>query len=389
MASKLLLESRGPITLDELSQQSERGKKLLDRVRRNMLAPQETKVAPTFSPLRLAGWIGMDSRQIDYRAKKGALPPGDSSGSRRRFSVQDVRVWTRELRPDRQRPTDAEAVTLCVANFKGGVGKTTSAMTLAQGLSLRGHRVLAIDSDPQGSLTTLFGILPGRDVDEDQTLYPLYLGDEESVEYGIRPTYWDGVDLLPAAPTLFGAEFAIPGRGDAFWDILHLGIDRARQAYDVIIIDTPPSLSYLTLNALMASDGVVMPILPSMLDFVSSVQFWDLFFDATRQIGERGRTKSFEFVDVLLSKVDADDTAVGVVREWVIAAFGSMVLPVEIPQTKTGTSSAAEFKSIYDAKPGVAFQRYEQLVDQVEAQLVRTWLRQLNPAPTAPEVQAA
>ena len=81
--------------------------------------------------------------------------------------MPDVRAWTRELRTSRMRPPGAEAITVAVANFKGGVTKTTTAVTLAQGLSIRGHKVLVIDCDPQGSLTTLFGILPDAEVEAE------------------------------------------------------------------------------------------------------------------------------------------------------------------------------------------------------------------------------
>ena len=103
-------------------------------------------------------------------------------------------------------------MTIAVGNFKGGVSKTTTAMALAQGLSLRGHRVLAIDTDPQGSLTTLFGVLPDTMVEDEQTIAPIVYGDETSVRSAIQTTYWDGIDLIAAAPSLFGAEFVLPAR---------------------------------------------------------------------------------------------------------------------------------------------------------------------------------
>jgi chromosome partitioning protein len=158
------------------------------------------------------------------------------------------------------RPPGQKAITVAVGNFKGGVSKTTSAMILAQGLSLRGHRVLAIDTDPQGSLTTLHGILPETEVDAEMTIGPLCEGSETDIRYAIRSTYWEGIDLIAAAPFLFSAEFALPARqmrdpSSRFWDVLNAGLDSVRDLYDVIVIDTPPSLSYVTINALWAADG--------------------------------------------------------------------------------------------------------------------------------------
>jgi len=142
---------------------------------------------------------------------------------------------------------------------------------LAQGLSLRGHRVLVIDTDPQGSLTTLHGILPETEVSEDMTIASLCDGSETDITYAIRSTYWDGIDLVSAAPSLYQAEFALPARqmqsrDFEFWNVLRNGLAAVRSIYDVIIIDTPPSLSYLTINALWAANGIVVPVPPSGLE---------------------------------------------------------------------------------------------------------------------------
>ncbi len=391
--TNILVEGREQVELAEIGQQAERAKKILARVRKAMLAPNLQKEAPRFSPAQLGSLVNLDTRQIDYRAKKGgSLPAGglNTAGTRREFQLAEVRRWTRELRTGRMRPAGAEAITIAVANFKGGVTKTTTAVTLAQGLSIRGHKVLVIDCDPQGSLTTLFGILPDAEVEAQHTILPLCLGEEDSVEYAVRSTYWDGIDLIPATSVLFSAEFALPGRqrdegqGFQFWNVLHYGIEQARQTYDVIIIDTPPALSYVTINAMMAADGIVTPLPPNALDFASSVQFWDLFYDLTKELVARGKSKRFEFVDVLLSKVDAGDIATNVVREWISAAYGSKVLPVEIPKTATAASASAEFGSVYDMKPGSASSRtikravdaYDQFVEIVESQIVGAWMRQ-------------
>ena len=390
--TNILVEGREQVELADIGQQAERAKKILARVRKAMLAPNVVKEPPRFSPAQLGALVNLDTRQVDYRARKGgSLPAGglNTAGTRREFQLTEVRQWTRELRGNRLRPAGAEAITIAVANFKGGVTKTTTAVTLAQGLSIRGHNVLVIDCDPQGSLTTLFGILPDAEVEAQHTILPLCLGEEDSVEYAIRPTYWNGIDLIPATSVLFSAEFALPGRqrdegrGFQFWNVLHYGIEQARQHYDVIIIDTPPALSYVTINAMMAADGIITPLPPNALDFASSVQFWDLFYDLTKELVARGKTKRFEFVDVLLAKVDAGDIATNVVREWISAAYGSKVLPIEIPKTATAASASAEFGSVYDMKPGSASSRtikramdaYDQFVDIVEAQMVGAWLR--------------
>ena len=97
---------------------------------------------------------------------------------------------------------------------------------------------------------------------------PLCLCDQDSTEYAIRSTYFDGIDLVSAASLLFSAEFALPGRQRdlgccfQFWNVLHYGIERVRQTYDAMIIDTPPALSHVTINAMMAADCIITLLPP-------------------------------------------------------------------------------------------------------------------------------
>jgi chromosome partitioning protein len=334
---------------------------MVQRVRSKMLAPTARKIAPSFSSAQLAALVGLDKPQLTYRLGKGDLPSGgmNATNTRREFSLVDVQAWVREHRREFLRPKGKRAVTICVGNFKGGVSKTTTAMTLCQALSLKGHRVLAVDTDPQGSLTTLFGILPETEVAEEQTIALVAAGESDSITPAIQKTYWSGIDLVAAAPTLFSAEFALPAQqvknpGFRFWDVLNLAIDEARDEYDVIVIDTPPALSYITINALMAADGIIVPMPPSSLDFASSAQFWSLFSDIAAQLVEKGGLmKTYEFVHVLLSRVDSSDTVSSVVRQWIASTYAEKVLPVEIPKTAVASATSVEFGTIYDV------QRYE------------------------------
>jgi chromosome partitioning protein len=382
------LTGRQPISIDTFADIDKRCSKVVERVRSAMLAPTAIKTSPVFQTSQLGAIVGLDNKQVDYRAKKGDLPSGSltSAGRRRVFSLAELRRWSQDLRKAKLRPAGAEAVTVVTANFKGGVTKTTTAVTLAQGLSMRGHKVLLIDADPQGSATTLFGLLPGVDVSEDQTILPLCRGEADSIDYAIRQTYWDGIDLVPAMNSLFAAEFDLPSRqmtskGFEFWNVLHNGIDTARLNYDVIIVDTPPSLSYITINAIMAADGLVMPLPPSTLDFLSSVQFWSLVSDLTQGLQEHGAKKKFDFIDVILSKVKADDTSTAVVRDWIASAYGEKVIPVEIPDTSTAGSASAQFGTVYDQTRKQATQAYDRMVDFIEEQIGTAWLRQVASVP--------
>lgn len=383
-----------PESLSDIMEQADRAGYMMSEIRGALLAPENRKAAPTFNATQLAALCEVDRNQIVYRIGKGDLPVGkiNEGGNRREFTLEEALTWIREYRSKQLRPKGAEAVCIAVANFKGGVGKTTTAMTLAQGLSLKGHRVLTIDCDPQGSLTTLFGILPDTEVDESQTILPVCLGMETSIRPAIQKTYWSGLDLVCAAPLLFAAEFGLPARqmreeGFEFWNILNLGLDDIRDEYDVVIIDTPPSLSYVTINALMAADGILMPLPPNALDAASAAQFWRLFSDLAGQlIEQRGVTKEFDFVRVLLTRVDNQDVTTATVRDWISKTYEGKVLPAEIPKTTVASSSSAEFGTVYDVGRYEGNQRtfkraldaYDRVNELFEEIIRATWRRHLS-----------
>lgn len=378
--------------LADIETQAARVAAMMTAIRGAMLSPTAKKVAPSMSAAQIADLCGIDKSKVAYRASRGDMPEGIMHGNRREWPMGEARELIRALRGDHLRPQGAAACTVTVANFKGGVAKTTTAVTLAQGLARRGHRVLVVDLDPQGSATTLHGVLPDAEVDVEHTAMLLFNGEKEDISYAIRPTYWPGIDLVCAAPLLFGAEFALPARQSAdpgfeFWRVLDRGLDAVRGEWDVIVIDTPPSLSYVTINALMAADGVIMPVPPSALDFASSAQFWDLFSDLCNQlVRKRGGDKTFEFIDVLLSRVESSDAASSVVRGWIMEGYGDKVLPIEIPKTAVTATAAAEFGTVFDVQRGSmnsktfarARDAYDRMCELVEQQIAAVWALQLE-----------
>lgn len=389
--------NQSAINLKDIESQATLAAEMMDQVRAAMLNPTSRKKELTIHLSQLAAYCGVEKGSLMHRMSKKDLPEGhlNATGSRREFTLEEARIWIRTYRAEKLRPAGAEAVTISVSNFKGGTGKTTTAMTLAQGLSLLGHKVLVIDTDPQGSLTTLFGILPDTEVAEEETILNLALGVETSIRYAIRPTYWDGIDLVAAAPSLFSAEFALPTRqtqepGFEFWNVLNLGIDDVRSDYDVIIIDSPPSLSYITINALMASNGIVMPLPPNALDYASASQFWNLFSDLSNEmLTKRGLEKEFDFIHILLSRVDASEATSNIVRSWIQATYKEKVLPIEIPKTVVTSSASAEFSTVYDIQKydgnARTFKRardaYDQFVGYVESSIRLAWKKQTALSP--------
>ena len=183
----------------------------------------------------------------------------------------------------------AKIITLC--NFKGGVSKTTTAAHLAMAAALDGQNVLVVDLDSQGSMSTLFGATAE---DERQTAYAMMAWDRARAQQAedpasvdadlqdylgitaddlIQGTHWPTIDILPAQLNLYWAEFQIPvwlqtSRGWRFWDALEnfLTAERLLEDYDLVIVDTPPALGYLTINALAAADILLVPVGASFIE---------------------------------------------------------------------------------------------------------------------------
>ncbi|WP_312527765.1 AAA family ATPase [Paracoccus sp. (in: a-proteobacteria)] len=254
------------------------------------------------------------------------LPQGIGEGGTKWFSLEEVMLLrdhfaqegasTKEYRP--YRPKGLPAKVIAVANFKGGVGKTSTAAHLAMSAALDGYRVLVIDLDSQGSMTSIMG---GKVPDEWQTVFPLMAKDyalallaenkvreaqgesplpfDETLSEAlkitasdvIQKTHWPNIDLIGAQLNLYWAEFQIPVwrmalRGWPLWDALTGFLEREHvlDNYDIILLDTPPALGYLTINALAAADILLVPLGASFLEFDSTGRFFDMLYSTFASI---------------------------------------------------------------------------------------------------------
>ena len=364
--------------------------------------PDRMKQLRKFSTREAANALGIsDSYLRRLVLEEDALPNGkDQTDAKRSFALRDIRrirEWLLDKTDDgryRTRRSGGEKLQVIgFCNFKGGAAKTTSSVHFAQYLAMRGYRVLLVDLDSQASATGWFGINPDEEIDELDTLYGYMRGEVESLGQIVRKTYWDQLDLLPANLGLYRVEFELPVRqikeqNFRFWRLLRDGIQTIADDYDVVVCDAPPSLGYLSINAIVASTGMVIPAPPSMLDFASTGRFFRMMSETLADIidFEGPEIIDLDFVRILTSRYSTADVNHRRIAGWMMANFGDALLENRMAVTTSLDMAGNIKRTLYELEPGArrrSVDRGREYMDAVNRELenllLAQWQRPLLP----------
>lgn len=252
-------------------------------------------------------------------------------------------------------PRRAKIISMC--NQKGGVGKTTTTINLGAALAETGRKVLLVDFDPQGSLSVGLGINPHQ---LDSSIYNLLLGRDLTPDDVIQPTATDSLDILPANIDLSAAEVQLVSEV-AREQTLQRVLDKLRGQYDFILIDCAPSLGLLTVNALTASDYVIMPL---ELEFFA-LRGIALLTDTIEKVQDR-LNPDLQILGLLGTMYDSRTLHGREVLERIVQAFGNQVFHTVIKRTvrfPETTVAGEPITSYSSSSPGAA--SYRQLAREV------------------------
>jgi len=347
----------------------------------NSFQPETMKVLRKFHPSEVAELTGISLSNLRARHQEGDFPEVETDSRGRRLysaaeidTIRDVMARTgrngEAYRPGRREGDSLQVIS--IVNFKGGSSKTTSAIHLAQRYALRGYRVLAVDMDPQASLTTMFGYRPEMEFADGGSIYDaLRYEDPLPLSQVIRKTYFHNLDLAPAGlmlseyetETAYALQHAIE---PAFTQRLAIALDEVEANYDLVIIDCPPQLGFTTMTALLASTGLLITVVPSMLDVASMAQFLEMAGETVRTLEEVSGPTDWRFLKFLIARYEPTDVPQSQMAGFLRSILLEQVLNTPMLKSTAISDAGMTQQTIYEIDPAHVVRRtLERILESV------------------------
>lgn len=370
---------------DVILAQGERISDKLNLLRLEQYPPNAAKDLRSFSLAEVAAFLGVTQSNIKklHLEGKGPTPETTASGRRtytaaqmlelRQYLDKHGRSESKHYVPHRRARDPMQVIS--VVNFKGGSGKTTTAAHLAQYLALTGHRVLAVDLDPQASLSALHGIQP--ELDKNPSFYEALRYDEQRkpITDLIRPTNFPGLDIIPANLELQEYEYETPlaasknsAEGRTFYTRISRALESVDDRYDVVVIDCPPQLGYLTLTALTASSSVLITVHPQMLDIMSMSQFLLMLGGILQSIKAAGARVRLNWFRYLVTRYEPTDGPQAQMVGFMQAMFASSMLAAPMLKSTAISDAGITKQTLYEVdRSQFVRSTYERALDSMNA----------------------
>lgn len=353
----------------------------LRAMRQTLFPPISKKSLRPFSSLEAAKLLGVADaylRQLSLNSK-GPLPA--IIGGRRSYTLEQINEMRTVLdegskgkKYSPHRSDYQHCQVMAVVNFKGGSGKTTTAAHLAQYLALHGYRVLAVDLDPQASLTALHGYQPEYDLGPNETLYAAVRYDENQrpLEEVVRQTYFPGLDLVPGNLELMEFEHETPRalaqqNTDPFFGRVAAALGSVSARYDVMVLDCPPQLGFLTLGALCAATGLLVTVHPQMLDVMSMCQFLLMASDLLSVVQESGAELDYDFIRYVVTRYEPGDSPQTQMVAFMRSLFRERVLTHTMLKSTAISDAGLSKQTLYEVgRENFTKQTYDRAIEALD-----------------------
>lgn len=304
------------------------------------------------------------------------------AAGRRYYSPEDIQHLRETLEkgtkspgtylPGRREGDKLQVIT--VINFKGGSGKTTTAAHLAQKMALDGYRVLAIDLDPQASLSALHGFQPEFDLLDGGTLYDaIRYDDPVPLSEVIQKTYFTNLDLVPGNLDLMEFEHETPRAlaardGSLFFTRIGECLAEVESDYDVVIMDCPPQLGFVTMAALSAATAILVTVHPQMLDVMSMCQFLLMTSNLLGVVADAGGDMSYDWLRYVVTRYEPGDGPQNQMVSFMRSMFGEHVLNHTVLKSTAISDAGITKQTLYEVEKG-QFTRttYERAMESLNA----------------------